>query len=182
MPLLESLLATLSDSSTDTTTFASSSSDPPQAQHLLANRIKPLLPLLRAQATATSPNDFGAPRRVESAEEAEKLVREMENRAEEVRERLIRARAGGAQGAGGERGSVVDGAKEEEVAAEENGEDVEMDGDTTGATKTPGAGKIPWVPVQLWRKRPVGALPKGGVLALDLAPWPPANAASATLV
>lgn len=163
-----------------------------------SSRIKALLPLLRAQALVGGANpttrvDFV--RKVESPDEASRIVREMETRAGEAVAHLVATTA--AYRNRNSRGDVVvsDG---ENVAADDtvmmmssssssslarpDEQDTLPASATSTATVTAHAAasaSASWEPVQLWTKRPIGALPKGGVLALDLPPYSPVQSSRA---
>ncbi|GAA5985704.1 hypothetical protein JCM10908_007080 [Rhodotorula pacifica] len=168
IPLIETLLAAITPEDSATSPNSESTSS-------LSERMKPLLPLLRAQALAASSSTTSVThdtsvdfvRRVESAEEAGRVVQEMEQRSDEVTARLVmttttRRSAVATQQAGGGEDAEMRADNDEEEAAESN----------TQEKRERDIGQ----PVQLWTKRPIGALPKGGVLALDLPPWNPEEA------
>ncbi|GAA5868505.1 hypothetical protein JCM3774_005401 [Rhodotorula dairenensis] len=187
IPLIETLLADLSSEQEERADLDLVDGNGTLSSRSLSSRIKSLLPLLRAQALVGTPSltavEFGR-RKVGSLDEASQVVREMETRAEETfaqlqsraarvvidrrnnggEEELEAAAANISQGGGGGGG--------------QGGEDAEMStllpplNDGEAALAATAAAVATWEPVQLWTKRPIGTLPKGGVLALDLAPVP----------
>lgn len=169
IPLVEALLTSASESAGDL--------DSESAAALLSDRIKPLLPLLRAQAIAASaPNEEGSGgavdfvRRIEGGEEAQAVLNEMEARASQVEERL--ANIGGGKG----QASASQEDAEMQLDDEEEGRP-DRDEASSPIGASGGGVSGAWERKQLWRKRPIGMLPKGGVLALDLAPLPTVMAA-----
>ncbi|POY75509.1 hypothetical protein BMF94_1411 [Rhodotorula taiwanensis] len=176
IPLIEALLASASESAGDT--------DTESAAALLSDRIEPLLPLLRAQAIAASaPNEEGSGggaldfvRRIEGGEEAEAVLNEMEVRARQVEERLAIGGGGGRDG--GRKGQASASQEDAEMQLDDE-EEGRPDRDEASSPIGASGGGVSgaWERKQLWRKRPIGMLPKGGVLALDLAPLPTVMAA-----
>lgn len=158
-----------------------------------SQRIKSLLPLLRAQSAlvlvgattpSSNPNPVDFVRKVESIEEASRVVREMENRSDQVEAALKKQNQSASA-----RHQLGDGAGATDsvgVSSSYDDDDVEMqqqqqqEGDEDDPAAQNGAGTatakatavLQQQQQQLWTKRPIGTLPKGGVLALDLAPWP----------
>lgn len=163
-----------------------------------SQRINSLLPLLRAQSAlvvatpSSTAVDFA--RRVESTEEADRVVREMENRSDQVEAALKKQNRSSSRqylgDGGGTTGSVGvssssssssshhegRGGDEDVEMQQQQGDDDEEENDSVAQNRAANATAWSAAPVlqqqQLWTKRPIGTLPKGGVLALDLAPWP----------
>lgn len=157
-------------------------------------RIKSILPLLRAQALVATPSSSSNPttvdfvRKVESTDEANRVVREMEERSDQVEVALKKQKQSSSSssslrqhldGDGGTTGPVGISSSSHHAGGGAGDEDVEMEqqqeDDEDSAAQNGAANATTWSPQQpvvqqLWTKRPIGALPKGGVLALDLAP------------